>query len=73
MLRRAEIMSRFFPNGGNGNGTQDHETYKVQPGDIKPLFACGALMFSTETDGAKVSKYIRITEKGMSLIERINK
>jgi len=69
MLRRAETMSRFFPNGGNGNGS-DHETYKVQPGDIKPLFACGALMFSTETDGAK---YIRITEKGMSLIERINK
>jgi len=69
MLRRAETMSRFFPNGGNGNGTQDHETYKVQPGDIKPLFACGALMFSTETDG---SKYIRITDMGMSLIERVN-
>ena len=63
------MSSRFFPIGGNGNGS-DHETYKVQPGDIKPLFACGALLFSTETDGAK---YIRITEKGMSLIERINK
>ena len=61
-------MSRFFPIGGNGDGI--HETYKVQPGDIKPLFACGALMFTTETDGAK---YIRITEKGMSLIERLNK
>ena len=69
MLRRAETMSRFFPIGGNGDN-HEHETYKVQPGDIKPLFACGALMFSTETDGAK---YIRITEKGMSLIERINK
>jgi predicted transcriptional regulator len=63
------MSSRFFPIGGNGNGS-DHETYKVQPGDIKPLFACGALMFATESDGAK---YIRITEKGMSLIERINK
>jgi len=64
-------MSRFFPNGGNGDHDPGiHETYKVQPGDIKPLFECGALMFSTETDGAK---YIRITEKGMSLIERINK
>ena len=63
------MSSRFFPIGGNGNG-HEHESYKVQPGDIAPLFKSGALMFSTETDGAK---YIRITEKGMSLIERINK
>ena len=61
------MSSRFFPIGGNGNGS-DHETYKVQPGDIKPLFACGALMFSTETDGT----YIRITDLGMSLIDRVN-
>ena len=70
MLRRAETMSRFFPNGGNGNGTQDHETYRVQPGDLAPMFRNGVLMFTTETDG---SKYIRITGLGMSLIERINK
>jgi len=65
------MSSRFFPIGGNGDHDPGiHETYKVKPGDIKPLFACGALMFTTESDGAK---YIRITEKGMSLIERINK
>lgn len=65
-------MSRFFPNGGNGNG-QDHETYKVQPGDLAPMFRTGVLMFNTESDGNRVTKYIRITDMGMSLIERANK
>jgi len=63
-------MSRFFPNGGNGDHDPGiHETYKVQPGDLAPMFRTGVLMFNTESDG---SRYIRITDLGMSLIDHLN-
>jgi hypothetical protein len=64
------MSSRFFPIGGNGS--HDQEEYNVQPGDLAPMFRTGVLMFNTESDGNRVTKYIRITDLGMSLIESLN-
>jgi hypothetical protein len=55
-------MSRFFPNGGNGNGKTN--PYHSKPGEILPLFDKGYLKYDVRhrrmlynIDGSSIRGY----------------
>jgi hypothetical protein len=55
-------MSRFFPNGGNGDGDTHRD---IKPGDIFPLFDKGYLKYDVRAG----ERYITLTEEAYKVIK----